>query len=92
MTVSFPAGGGRGMIVGDIQNLVIGVLTGILSSTGFILALFIGFCVVFGFAKTKKTAGNTAVVKSLDETITHQSMVYLPPTAPRGHADPLKIW
>ena len=81
------------MNVGDLQDLVIGVLTGILSSTGFILLLFIGFCVLVGFTKTKKTAGRgTAVIKSLDETISNQSFAYLPPTAPRGHADPLKIW
>jgi hypothetical protein len=30
------------------------------------------------------------VVKSLDERLTHQPMAYLPPTAPRGHADPLE--
>ena len=29
------------------------------------------------------------VVKSLDERITHQPMVYLLPTAPRGPADQL---
>jgi len=53
--------------------------------------LFIGFCVVVGFTKTKKTAGGTAVVvKSLDERITHQPMAYLAPTAPRGPADQLK--
>ena len=44
------------------------------SSTVFVLALFIGFCVVFGFTKTKKTAGGSArVVKSLDERISHQA-------------------
>ena len=51
----------------------------------FVLALFIGFCVVFGFTKTKKTAGGSArVVKSLDERISHQPMIYLLPGAPRG--------
>jgi acid phosphatase family membrane protein YuiD len=77
----------------DVTNLVLGVLTGIVSSSLFILALFIGFCVLLGFTKTKKTAGgNIPVIKSLDETISHKAMVYLPPTAPRGHADPLKVW
>ena len=47
------------------------------------LALFIGFCVIFGFTKTKKTAGGRAlVVKSLDERISHQPMAYLSPSAP----------
>ena len=54
------------------------------------LALFIGFCVVVGFTKTKKTAGGGAtVVKSLDERISHQPMVYLAPSVPRGPADQL---
>jgi hypothetical protein len=74
----------------DIQSLVIGFLQGFLSSTVFVLILFIGFCVVVGFTKMKKTAGNARVVKSLDEVVTHQPMIYLPPTAPRGPADQLK--
>jgi hypothetical protein len=79
------------MTVADIQNLVIGALTGLGASTVFVLLLFIGFCVVVGFAKTKQTAGGTArVVKSLDEVITRQPMRYLLPTAPRGPADQLK--
>lgn len=75
----------------DIQQLAFGALQGLGVSTVFVLALFIGFCVLVGFTKTKKTAGGTArVVKSLDERITHQPMVYLTPTAPRGPADQLK--
>jgi hypothetical protein len=74
----------------DVQQLVFGTLQGLGASTVFVLALFIGFCVVFGFTKTLKTAGGTArVIKSLDERITHQPMVYLAPTAPRGPADQL---
>ena len=74
----------------DAQALVLGALQGLASSTGFVLVLFIGFCVVFGFTKLKKTAGGSAmVVKSLDETISHQPMVYLLPSAPRGPSDQL---
>jgi len=50
----------------------------------------IGFCVLLGFAKTKRTSGKVAVVRSLDERITNRSVDYLPPTAPRGPADQLK--
>ena len=78
------------MSAADIQNLVIGALQGVLSSTLFVLALFIGFCVLVGFTKTKKTAGNAPVVKSLDEVVSHQPMNYLPPSAPRGPADQLR--
>jgi hypothetical protein len=75
----------------DVQQIAIGALQGLGASTVFVLVLFIGFCVLFGFTKTKKTAGGTAtVIKSLDERISHQPMVYLLPTAPRGPADQLK--
>jgi hypothetical protein len=75
----------------EIWPLAFDVLKGIVSSTAFVLALFIGFCVVFGFTKLKRTAGGRAmVVKSLDEQITHQPMSYLAPSAPRGPADQLR--
>lgn len=74
----------------DVQQIVIGAVQGLASSTAFILALFIGFCVVVGFTKIKKTAGNAMVVKSLDESLSHRPVSYLPPNAPRGPADQLK--
>jgi hypothetical protein len=74
----------------DIQQLAIGALQGLASSTIFVLVLFIGFCVAFGFTKTKRTAGGSAmVVKSLDERITLKPMEYLSPGAPHGPADQL---
>ena len=79
------------MSAADIQNLAIGALQGVLSSTVFVLALFIGFCVLIGFTKLKKTAGgNARVVKSLDEVVSRKPMNYLPPNAPRGPADQLR--
>ena len=75
----------------DALNLGIGTLTGVGASTVFVLVLFIGFCVIAGFTKTKRTAGGRAsVIKSLDERISHQPMRYLLPTAPHGPADQLK--
>jgi len=74
----------------DVPALAIGAIQGLASSTIFVLALFIGFCVLVGFRKLKKTAGDAMVVKSLDETISHQPMAYLPPTAPHGPADQLR--
>jgi hypothetical protein len=75
----------------DAIQIVIGTLQGVLSSTGFVLVLFIGFCIIVGFTKTKKTAGGSAtVVKSLDERISHKPFVYFAPGAPRGPADQLK--
>jgi len=79
------------MNAAEAQQIAIGVLQGVGASTVFILALFIGFCVIVGFTKTKKTAGGGAmVVKSLDERISHRPFEYLAPTAPHGPADQLK--
>jgi hypothetical protein len=77
------------MNVGEIQQLVIGALQGLTSSAVFVLVLFIGFCVVVGFTKLKRTAGDAMVIKSLDESVTHKPFEYLAPTAPRGPADQL---
>jgi hypothetical protein len=75
----------------DVVQIALGALQGLASSTVFVLVLFIGFCVIFGFTKTMKTAGGRAkVVKSLDERISHKPMAYLSPQAPRGPADQLK--
>ena len=75
----------------DALKIGLGALQGLASTTVFVLILFIGFCVLVGFTKTKRTAGGGAsVVKSLDERITHQAMVYLAPSAPHGPADQLK--
>ena len=75
----------------DTLVLVVDAIKGLTFSAVFILALFIGFCVIVGFTKTKKTAGGRApVIKSLDERVTHQPMAYLAPTAPRGPADQLR--
>jgi len=78
------------MSAADIQQLALGALQGLASSTVFVLVLFIGFCVILGFTKLKKTAGDAPVIKSLDETISHTPMTYLAPTAPRGPADQLR--
>jgi acid phosphatase family membrane protein YuiD len=75
----------------DVQNLVVGTIQGIVSSTVFILSLLVGFCVVFGFTKLRKTAGGAAmVIKSLDERLSHRPMEYLSATTPRGRVDLLQ--
>ena len=74
----------------DAIQILLGTLQGVLSSTGFVLFLFIGFCVVAGFTKTRKTAGGRAsVVKSLDERISHQPFIYFPPGVGREKVDQL---
>lgn len=74
----------------EVQQIVLGVIQGLASTTVFILILFIGFCVVLGFPKLKRTAGDAPVVKSLDEAVTHHPQAYMPPTTPRGTADQLR--
>jgi hypothetical protein len=76
--------------VNDVVQLIIGAIQGLTFSAIFILVLFIGFCVLVGFTKTKRTAGDAPVIKSLDERLTHRPVTYLPPTAPRGPADQLR--
>jgi acid phosphatase family membrane protein YuiD len=79
------------MSASDALQIAIGTFEGLGASTVFVLVLFIGFCIVVGFTKLKKTAGgNASVVKSLDEILSHKPMVYLLPTAPRGPADQLR--
>lgn len=74
----------------DAVQIGIGAVQGLTVSAVFILALFIGFCVLVGFTKTKRTAGKVPVIKSLDEQVTRKPFVYLAPDAPRGPADQLK--
>jgi hypothetical protein len=76
----------------DVVNLVVGTLTGILSSTAFVLALFLGFCIILGFPKLRPTTGRRSmVVKNLEERVGQQSFArYLSPSAPHGPVDVLK--
>ena len=74
----------------DIVQIVVGTIQGLAWSGVFILALFIGFCVLIGLKKLKKTAGTGMVVKSLDEVVSRQPAVYLAPDAPHGPTDQLR--
>lgn len=75
----------------DIFNLVVGALTGILSSTVFVLALFLGFCIILGFPKLRSTVGRKSmVIRSLDEKVGQEAYSrYLPASAPHGPIDVL---
>ena len=76
---------------GDVLNLVLGTLGGLAASTVFLLALMIGFCVVFGLSKFRATSIKTKVIKSLDERVGQAAFArYLPPDAPRGCVDQLR--
>ena len=77
------------MSAAEIQDLLVGALQGLGVSTLFLLALFIGFCVLVGFSKLRPTSRKTLVVRNLDDRL-GQGLHYLPPDAPRGPADQLR--
>jgi hypothetical protein len=76
----------------DLINLTIGFLQAFGASSLFILALFLGFCIIFGFPKLRSTIGHKSmVIKSLEERVGQEAYVrYMPPDAPRGPIDVLK--
>ena len=80
------------MTSADLVNLGIGFLQAFTASSVFILALFLGFCIVFGFPKLRSTMGHKSmVIKSLEERVGQERFVrYMPPDAPRGPIDVLK--
>ena len=76
----------------DAVNLGVGTLVGLGASTVFVLALFLGFCIILGFPKLRPTTGrNSRVIKSLEERVGQGAFArYMPPDAPRGPVDVLK--
>jgi hypothetical protein len=73
----------------DIGSLVLGLAKGVIGSTVFLLALFIGFCVLLGFPKLRAGGRQSRVVRSLDEVVGGQPTKYLPSDSPRGPVDQL---
>ena len=73
----------------DIQSLVLGLLQGLGMSTVFLLAVFLGFCVLVGFTKHRAIGRGSPVVRSLDDRLGSGAR-FLSPDAPRGPADQLK--
>ncbi len=71
----------------QLLDLVIGTVQGLGAIAGFLLALFIGVCVVLTLVKFRSTR-NSLTVKSLDELV-GAPIQYLPPTTPRGQTDQL---
>jgi hypothetical protein len=73
---------------GEIPTLAIDTLIALTVSAVFLIAIMVGFSVIFNFPKLRKGGGRTLTVRSLEESM-GRTMVYLPPTAPRGPADQL---
>ena len=80
------------MTSADLVSLGVGFLQAFGASSLFILALFLGFCIIFGFPKLRSTIGHRSmVIKSLEERVGQEAYVrYMPPNAPRGPIDVLK--
>lgn len=72
----------------DLLRLVFGALQGFTVSSLFVLALFIGFCVLFNLRKLKPRGPTSLVVRNLDERL-GAAPRYLPPDVPRGPVDQL---
>ncbi len=75
------------MTASQVLNLVLGVVQGLGAITVFLLALFIGVCVLLTLTKFRPTK-DSLTVKSLDELV-GDPIRYLPPSAPRGPIDQL---
>ena len=80
------------MTLVEIGSLAWGAVLAITTSSLFILALFLGFCIILGFPKLVPTAGRKSkTVKSLEELVGQAAYVkYMPPDRPRGPIDVLK--
>lgn len=76
------------MSASEIQTLLIGAAQGVGGGTVFILVLFIGICVGFGFSKLRKSGPRTMTVRSLEESLGTPNK-YLLPSAPHGPSDQL---
>ena len=72
----------------EIQSVAVAAMLGLASSTLFLLTLFIGFCVLAGLTKLRRTGRDSLVVRNLTERM-NSGFRYLPPDAPRGPADQL---
>ena len=72
----------------DLPQLIFGVLRGIVASTVFIIILLVGFSLLVGRTKLRKSGGKTKIVRSLDEMV-GGSAEFFPPTVPRGPAEQL---
>ena len=77
------------MSISEIQAIAVAAVTGLVSSTAFLLALFVGFVFLAGLTKLRKRTKASMVVRNLAEQMEGETH-YLPPDAPRGPADQLR--
>ncbi len=68
---------------------VFGTLQGLLVSTASLVALFVGFCLLFNLPKLRASGRHSRVVRGLDELV-GVPQTYLSPDAPSGTVDQLR--
>lgn len=73
----------------ELLQILIAVLGALLSSTAFLLILFVGFCFLAGLPKLRKRTGDSMVFRNLAERMDGKAR-YISPHAPRGPADQLR--
>ena len=75
-------------MLASIAPGVLGTAQGLLVSTGSLLALFVGFCLLFNLPKLRASGRHSRVVRGLDELV-GVPQIYLSPDAPSGTVDQL---
>jgi hypothetical protein len=73
----------------EIQSLVFGLVQALVTSSAFLVTVFVGFCVLAGFTKHRVIGKSSLVVRSLEDRVGSGAR-FLAPAAPRGPADQLK--
>jgi len=69
-------------------SAALGVLQGLTVSTLTLLALFLGFCLLFTLPKLRRAGPRSRVIRGLDEAVGIRQ-VYLSPDDPHGTVDQL---
>jgi len=75
-------------VLASIAPGVLGTAQGLLVSTGSLIALFVGFCLLFNLPKLRASGRHSRVVRGLDELV-GVPQIYLSPDAPSGTVDQL---
>ena len=70
------------------MSAALGVLQGLTVSTLTLLALFLGFCLLFTLPKLRRAGPRSRVIRGLDEAVGIRQ-VYLSPDDPHGTVDQL---
>ena len=76
-------------LTGGLVSGALGTILSLTLSSVVLLALFIGFCVLFNLPKLRRSKQDSLVFRSLDEAMGARQQ-YLSPDAPSGRADQLR--